>query len=140
MDGCVFFERKTPKPRPTLYPLSPARTIFLRGGMVPTRLRCRFTIKKLYGYPLFDASTRIGWGGYPLRNRRRYTVPPVVVVPVVVPVEVTGLYAKPSQYLRKLSAILRLLCSLCFRPVCACAILSRCCCGISLRHCLLAIV
>lgn len=62
-----------------------------------------------------------------------------VVVGVFVP-PVVGLTGNFAQYFCNCWEIKRFVCSLCLRPVFAAAILSRCACGISLRHCLLLIV
>ena len=147
--GLCFLIRKREQIDPH-FPQFYTREVFFLAGVLSvaflTGIRYHEKTKKYRGMRCAVQALPFGVPP-PLRNRRRchtippgiYAVQPVLLVPVV-PVEVIGLNAKPSQYLRKLSAILRLLCSVCFRPVCACAILSRCCCGISLRHCLFAIL
>lgn len=129
--GLCFLIRKRHPRHPHFAPFF-TRELFFWGGVLPvaflTGIRYHEKIKKISGYAVRVSSCAV-WGTpptpqepptVPYNTTRRlsvnYAVPPVLLVPVV-PVEVTGLNANPSQYLRKLSAIFCLLCSVCFRPV-----------------------
>ena len=123
-------------------------SLFARYILAPAFLGARSGFVAIFsrlshGFLTLRSRCSLAVRGYFLTLRSRFVVccsSSQGVVVVVVPEAVTGLNGSEAQYLAIACAMRLFVSSLRCLPVLAAAILSFCCCGISLRHTLFAIV